>query len=74
MTIRKDLVLHFIVGVVLGAVGWWLESPLAGILLAAVVGAAKEVVWDLALKRGTPDYWDFFWTAVGGVVVCVWGL
>ncbi len=31
-----------------------------------VIGAAKELLWDKALKRGTPDPMDFIMTIAGG--------
>ena len=40
----------------------------AGIAAAVVflVAGAKELIWDKWLKRGTPDYYDFFWGICGG--------
>ena len=43
--------------------------PLTGLIVAAVVGALKEIVWDWLLKRGTPEFLDFVATALGGLVV-----
>lgn len=68
---NRDLVLHFFAGVVLGLVGWGLVSPQAGVLLSLVVGAGKEIVWDLFLRRGTPDVADFGLTLAGGVTVYI---
>jgi hypothetical protein len=39
-----------------------------GFLVAAVVGAAKEIVWDWLLKKGTPEFLDFVATVAGGVI------
>lgn len=47
------------VGLVFGAV--------AGVIFAALIGAAKEV-YDRVTKKGTPDVLDFVATAAGGVV------
>lgn len=39
-----------------------------GLLTAAVGGAAKEVIWDWLLKRGQPEWLDFWATCLGGAV------
>lgn len=41
---------------------WALGLCSAGTLL---VGALKEVVWDLAMRRGTPDAVDFAFDCLG---------
>lgn len=43
-------------------------TPDWGLGTAAGVGAAKEIVWDLMLKKGTPELLDFIATAAGGVI------
>ena len=35
---------------------------------AVGAGFAKDVVWDLYLKRGTFEVLDIFFTGVGGVI------
>lgn len=35
--------------------------------ITAVIAAAKELVWDKLLGRGTPDPCDFGWTLFGTV-------
>lgn len=74
----NDKLLHFIAAVlitwaVLAASHLWLplhynwDMALAfAVSLSATI--AKEVVWDLWLGRGDPDYYDFFWGFVGAVV------
>ncbi len=64
---------------VAGLIPWtWLQVVIAGvgaagfgILVAAVVGAAKEIVWDWLLKKGTPELLDFVATVAGGVLGAV---
>jgi hypothetical protein len=43
-------------------------SPLIGLLIAAIVGALKEIIWDWLLKKGTPELLDFLATALGGAI------
>jgi len=39
-----------------------------GLLIAAAVGALKEIIWDWLLKKGTPELLDFVATVAGGVI------
>lgn len=45
-----------------------LSAPLVGLVIASIVGALKEIIWDWLLKRGTPELLDFVATALGGFV------
>ncbi len=64
---------------VAGLIPWtWLQVVIAGVgaagfgfLVAAVVGAAKEIIWDWLLKKGTPELLDFVATVLGGVLGAV---
>jgi uncharacterized membrane protein len=64
---------------VAGLIPWtWLQVVIAGVgaagfgfLVAAVVGAAKEIIWDWLLKKGTPELLDFVATVAGGVLGAV---
>lgn len=44
-------------------------------LASICIGAMKEV-WDKVSGKGTPEFLDFFWTVVGGIIgflyVCGW--
>lgn len=42
--------------------------PLLGLILAAAVGALKEIIWDWWWKRGTPEWLDFVATVIGGSI------
>ena len=33
--------------------------------VGCLAAAAKELIWDKWLKKGTPDYYDFFWGVCG---------
>lgn len=59
---------HLLAGLVLSILAGLLFCPLFGLLTAAVVGALKEIIWDWLLKKGTPEWWDFWATVVGGIV------
>jgi hypothetical protein len=42
----------------------WDAAVAAGVVFFAA--GAKEAIWDYWLKKGTPDYYDFFWGICGG--------
>lgn len=63
----KDKYLHLIAGFVIAlAVG--LFNPIAGIIAPVTIGAAKEMIWDMAMRRGTFEMLDFLATVLGGMV------
>jgi len=68
IAIPKDKKLHLLAGLALALSAGLLFCPLIGLATAAVIGALKEIVWDWLLKRGTPEWFDFMATVVGGVV------
>lgn len=65
----KDKVTHFIAGVIMMMLFGVLFGPWWGFFLAVAIGAAKEVVWDMWLKKGTPEWMDFVATFVGALVI-----
>jgi hypothetical protein len=66
--LSQDKALHFVVGFNLGVLTLSLsDSLLLGAVVPAVVGAAKELVWDAAARLGTPDLADALWTVLGGL-------
>lgn len=42
-------------------------SFFSGIGTAIVVGAGEELIWDLTLKKGNPEWTDFEATFIGGI-------
>lgn len=67
---RDDSKKHFIVGVAIWACTM-LVAPQYAIFTPAVVGVAKELVWDSLLGRGTPDVSDAVLTALPGLLSLV---
>ena len=65
---QKDKQLHLLAGLALSILAGLFAYPMFGLLIAAVVGALKEIVWDWLLKKGTPELLDFAATVAGGVV------
>ncbi len=63
----KDKLYHLIAGFVI-AISIGLFSPILGLVAAVLAGIAKDVVWDLYLKRGTFELLDILATAVGAVI------
>lgn len=63
----KDKKLHIYAGLALSLVAGLLFTPLWGLIIASVIGALKEIVWDWLLKKGTPECMDFVATVAGGL-------
>ncbi len=80
----RDKVLHTLAGAVIALTvlaifalfqtqwhGW---EKFIALSVSILISAAKEVVWDKWLKRGTPDFYDFvagLYGAFGGVFLWV---
>ena len=66
---KADKILHILAGYAIAmTIGlWW---PIIGFCIALAAGAAKELIYDLALRKGTPDWYDFIFT-VGGASVAL---
>lgn len=63
---KKDKVLHWMFGFFGSlAVGLFLQNPWLGLVAGIVAGLTKELVWDLWLKKGTPEFMDFLATLIG---------
>jgi glycopeptide antibiotics resistance protein len=63
----KDKLYHLIAGFVIALI-FGLFNPIAGLVIAVGAGIAKDVVWDLYLKRGTFEVLDIFATVIGAVI------
>jgi len=55
----NDKVKHILVSIVLAFILIVFLGGMLGAVLTAGVGLAKELVWDLKLKNGKPDIFDF---------------
>lgn len=64
----KDKKLHLLAGLAISLLVGLLSRPLAGLIVASIVGALKELVWDRWWKKGTPEWLDFWATVLGGVI------
>jgi hypothetical protein len=64
-----DKLLHFFVGIIIGmAVTMCTGSLLFGVAAALAIGMLKEF-WDLTRPdNGVFDFWDIFWTLIGGLL------
>lgn len=73
--LRHDYNLHFWYGAVISLFTIFvlillgLETSLIGFSVAALAGLLKEVVWDSMMKKGTPEWLDWFFAALGGLLV-----
>lgn len=68
MIVAPDKVKHFIAGFFVSFVVEFFAPIPYGTLAAAVVGVGKELIWDKAMKKGTPSADDAIATLMGGVL------
>ena len=68
-----DKLKHIIAGSALSAlaIGFLQELGMYNFLIVALIGAAKEIVYDKMLGKGTPEFWDFMATCLGIAFVMV---
>lgn len=69
--IAHDKKLHFIAGAVICLVVGLAVIPVAGFIVAAIVGMAKELYDTAHPKTHTADPIDFVATALGGAIVAL---
>ena len=65
--IKKDKLLHFIAGTYIFMLSAIFVNLWVALLIVVVIGALKELVYDKALKKGTPEVLDFLFTFLGGM-------
>ena len=68
-----DKVYHFFAGMVIYIFFNIFFNTWISIIPVMVIGAAKEI-YDFYSKKGTPDWWDFIWTVIGGLVILLLSL
>ncbi len=64
---RSDYLKHLVAGYLIALLCGALFGPFIGLTAAVLAGAAKELIWDILLKRGAPEWLDFILTAAGGL-------
>ena len=67
--IPLDKANHFIYGYLIFCFFHIFFSSLISAIIVLIVAAAKEVIWDKYLQRGTPDWKDFIFTIAGPLPV-----
>jgi len=68
MIFKRDKLKHLLAGIGISLVFGVQFTPFIGLIIAVIVGALKEIVWDWLLKKGTPEFMDFLATALGGAI------
>ena len=70
----NDKVKHIIAGMIIGLITallirlfWIRDLMILGALVALIAGAAKELIWDKWLGKGTPEFTDAWFTLWGGL-------
>ena len=66
---RQDYVKHFIAGLAIVLI--FSFNPFWGLILANIIGIAKEVVWDKILGKGTFEWEDMAYTSWGSCIAYI---
>ena len=67
--IPLDKANHFIYGYLIFCFSQIFFSLIISTLIVSIVAAAKEVIWDKYLQKGTPDWKDFLFTIAGPIPI-----
>ena len=68
-----DKLYHFIAGIIIYILSNVVLNNWLSIIPVIIIGAGKEI-YDYYSKKGTPDWWDFIWTIIGGLVMLLFSL
>jgi len=68
MIFKQNKLKHLLAGIGISLVLGVQFTPFIGLIIAAIVGALKEIIWDWLLKRSTPEFLDFLATVLGGAI------
>jgi len=68
-----DKLYHFIAGVIIYIFSSIILNNWLPIIPVILIGGAKEA-YDYYSGKGTPDWWDFIWTIIGGAFVLLLSL
>ena len=69
---KTDKLLHFLIAFPIFLLAVKVMAPLWALGLVVLIAIGKELLWDKWHERGTPEFWDAFATAMGGLTA--WGL
>ena len=47
----------------------WFYTPIIPTIIAGIIGAGKEVIWDHKLGKGQVEFLDFLATLVGALII-----
>lgn len=72
--IEKDKLLHLLAGIYLFLLARLLFSPEISIVIVVVVAILKEVLYDKALGKGTPEVLDVIYTIYGALSMLIFDL
>ncbi len=68
--IPKDKLLHFFYGTILSFI-FIVVFGVKGLWLVVFIAAAKELIYDWYMKKGTPEFMDFIFTCVPVIIFLI---
>jgi hypothetical protein len=68
LSIPHDKALHFLISALMLMYLAEFFSLMYATIIALLIGAAKEYIWDYKMGKGVPDWYDMFANALGVIV------
>jgi hypothetical protein len=69
-SINKDKLLHFFYGSIISFLSIVIFG-INGLWINVVIAAAKEIVYDGLMKKGTVDFYDFIFTCIPSLMYLI---
>ena len=67
--LRHDLLKHFFIGFFIFVIANQFTSNAMALIATTIVATAKELIYDLYFKKGTPEFIDVVYTILPAVVL-----
>ena len=62
-SLKHDKLLHFFYGSIISFISV-LIFGVYGLWITVIIAAAKEIIWDYLMKKGSPELLDFIFTII----------
>jgi len=73
--LQQDKLKHFFIGTLISFViinvAYYFSFEYYGFAICIIGFAAKEIVYDKWLQKGTPEWLDFFYGAVAAILILI---
>ena len=67
--LRPDLLKHFFIGFFIYLLASLVAVDSFALFVVILIGTGKEIIWDYALKKGTPEIIDAVYTILPAILM-----